>query len=164
MSFWNWLKRGYKDEVMSEMTRQRPSVKVIAEIPPIAQYGSYAHHKGVNVYIDPPPGKAISKIAAAEWLEDQLDYYDTHVVDGSNVDRRTGLLTSSGATRGQFAMRNVKEHEDGFSFRFQENNHPSGMPYSQLATFIEIMKQVPIIAVDTNHIARIVEECLVARV
>jgi hypothetical protein len=157
MSFWDWLKRGYKDEVVSEMTRQRPRVTVTADIPPLAQYGSYALHKGINVFIDPPPGKAISEIVAEEWLSDQMDYYDTYVVDGTNIGK-DGLLTSSGATRGQFAPRNVSVRDDGFSFRFQTNNHPSGVPFAQLATFIEIMKGVPILSVNVQHLAEIVKE------
>jgi hypothetical protein len=32
------------------------------------------------------------------------------------------------------------------------------MPYAQLATFIEIQKQVPIIAIDTNHLEAVVRE------
>lgn len=83
-SFWEWLKRGYKAAVMSEMLRQAAApvapttnvapvpknIVVKADIPPLAQYGSYEHHKGVNVFIDPPPGKAISTIVAEVWLED----------------------------------------------------------------------------------------------
>jgi hypothetical protein len=155
-SIWNWFNRGYKEETVERLYTS--GITVTAVIPPVAQHGSYAHHKGIDVYTEPPLGKAISKILAEEWIADQWDYYETHVVDGINVDKRTGLLTSSGATAGQFDMRNITLREDGFSFRFQENNHPAGMPYSQLATFIEVMKGVPIIAVNTAHLKAVAEE------
>jgi len=103
------------------------------------------------VKIDPPPGKRISEIAAEEWLIFQVDYYQSNVVEGN-------LETSSGATLGQFTMHNVDVRDDGFSFRFQQRNHPAGMPYAQLATFIEVQKQVPIITVDTAHLAAVVRE------
>lgn len=123
---------------------------VTANIPPLAQWGSYAYHEGIDVHIDPPPGQRISEIVAEEWIEDQLDYYDSEVVLGN-------LETSTGATRGQFAMRNITLREDGFSFRFQVDNHPAGMPYAQLATFIEVSKGVPIIAVDTARLEEVVK-------
>ena len=126
-------------------------MKVTAKIPPIATYGSYALHKGLDVSIEPPPGKRISEIAAEEWLAYQDDYYQSNVVFGN-------LETSSGATLAQFTMENVKVREDGFSFRFETDKHPAGMPYAQLATFIEIQKQKPIIAVDTAHLEAVVKE------
>jgi hypothetical protein len=167
MTWWEWLNRSYKESVVAELLGNRagsepprktatttaapaPDVRVTAKIPPLAQYGSYAHHEGVDVFIDPPPGELVSGLAANEWIDRQLDYYDTHVVHGN-------LETSSGATRGQFAMRNVSVRDDGFSFRFQAANHPAGMPYAQLATFIEIMKGVPIIEVDTDRLEAIVK-------
>jgi len=134
-----------------------PNVKVTAKIPPVAQYGSYALHEGCDVYTDPPVGRKIAEAMAREWLEDQIDYYTSQVVTGNNYGS-DGLLTSSGATLGQFVRQNVYPREDGFSFRFQQRNHPAGMPYAQLATFIEVQKQVPIITVDTAHLAAVVRE------
>jgi len=172
MSFADWFTRGYRgsvvDALLGKLAAQGsgakpprdtatvagasvPDVRVTAKIPPVAKYGSYALHNGIDVKITPPPGEGICGIAANEWLDAQLDYYDSEVVFGD-------LATSTGATRGQFAMRNVTVREDGFSFRFQTSNHPSGMPYAQLATFIEIMKEKPICAVDTDRLAKIVQE------
>jgi hypothetical protein len=166
----DWFKRAYKAEVVDTLLgkstdspsppgRNRtvasdaevPNVKITAKIPPVATYGSYALHKGIDVSIKPPPGERISTIAAEEWLAFQDDYYQSNVVTGD-------LATSSGATLAQFTMRNVTVRDDGFSFRFQEGKHPAGMPYAQLATFIEIQKQVPIITVDTNHLEAVVRE------
>jgi hypothetical protein len=167
----DWFKRAYKAEVVDTLLGKgtdvpsppgrntavaaAPSpernVKVTAKIPPVATYGSYALHKGIDVSIKPPPGERISAIAAEEWLAFQDDYYQSNVVTGD-------LATSSGATLAQFMMRNVTVRDDGFSFRFQEGKHPAGMPFAQLATFIEIQKQVPIIAVDTNHLEAVVRE------
>ena len=127
-----------------------PNIRVTATIPPVAQYGSYAHHKGIDVKIEPPPGERICELVADEWISDQLDYYDSEVVLGN-------LETSTGATRGQFSRQNINIREDGFSFRFTPANHPAGMPYAQLATFIEITKEKPICAVDTNHLAAVVK-------
>jgi hypothetical protein len=135
----------------SDNTDSVPEVRVTAKIPPKTEYGSYALHKGIDVKIEPPPGEFICGLVAMEWIDNQLDYYDTNVVEGD-------LKTSSGATRGQFAMRNVDVRDDGFSFRFQTTNHPAGMPYAQLATFIEITKDVPIIAVDTQNLEALVRE------
>ena len=134
-----------------------PNVRVTAKIPPAAQYGSYALHEGIEVYTDPPVGLKIAKAMAREWLEDQIDYYTSQVVTGDNIGS-DGLLTSSGATLGQFVRQNVYLREDGFDFRFQRGNHPSGMPYAQLATFIEIGKGKPILMCDTGHLERVVEE------
>ena len=149
MSFLDWLSRSYRPEVIDTMLGR--SVKVTAKIPPKASKGSYANHKGIDVKIDPPVGKDISHIAAEEWIEDQLNYYDSEVVEGN-------LKTSSGATRGNFEMGNITVREDGFSFRFQEGNHPAGMPYAQLATFIEVSKGKPIIAVDTAHLEAVIKK------
>jgi hypothetical protein len=181
MNFYDWFTRGYKPEVIAtllgdtaatelltsgskEPTRRTatataapapddpiPDVHVTARIPPLAQYGSYDLHEGVDVYIDPPPGKKICETIAEEWLMDQWDYYDTYVVTGDPE-------TSTGATRANFDMVNVKARENGFSFRFAKGNHTAGMPYAQLATFIEIMKEVPIIEVNTAKLETLVKE------
>lgn len=161
MNFTDWAKRNWKSAVVDALLgrgeetptdgREPINVTVTADIPPVAQYGSYDLYPGINVTIDPPPGKKISEIVAEEWLSDQIDYYETEVVTGD-------LETSTGATRGQFHMNNVRARKDGFSFSFPAANHPAGMPYAQLATFIEITKGVPIITVDTAHLEAVVKE------
>jgi len=171
MNFSEWAQRAWKGAVVDTLlgkdgagggggvavaaaggADKPPPVKVTATIPPVAQKGSYALYPGINVKISPPPGNAISAIVAEEWLSDQIDYYESNVVEGD-------LETSTGATRGQFHMNNVRVREDGFSFSFPKMDlHPAGMPYAQLATFIEVTKGVPIIEVDTNRLAAVVRE------
>ena len=128
-----------------------PNFRVYADIPPVAQKGSYALYPGINVTIDPAPGRKIVEEVAKQWLYFQVRYYEDNVVSGD-------LETSSGATRGQFHMNNVVVRDDGFSFSFPFDDHPAGMPYAQLATFIEVTKGVPIIEVDTNRLAAITRE------
>jgi hypothetical protein len=73
------------------------------------------------------------------------------------------LETSTGSTRGQFSSANIVVRDDGFRFTFPDANHPAGMPYAQLATFIEVQKGVPICTVNTGMIKQVVEEELLIR-